>query len=168
MEHIVSRFMDVLSSQKEIHKRLVDLSEQKQEIIEKNDVTALDAVVKQEQRELTSLTSLEKRRRQLMEELSQKVNKPAGTIVLGDFLTVSTPKQREKLEPLSHEISSLLSEQMRLNDINKRLVESRLDYVHFALDMLTDDNDPSQHYGAAQGVAAGPSQRKSSIIDQKI
>ena len=167
MEYIVSRFMDVMMSQKEIHHRLGDLSGQKQGVIANNEVAALDAIVRQEQRELAALSSLEKRRRQLMEELSRHTKKPAKDILLTDFLLVATPEQKERLESLAHEISSLLSEQLRLNDINQRLIDSRLDYVHFALDMLTDDEDPSQHY-AVQGAAVGATQRKSSIIDQKI
>ncbi|MDR3207457.1 MAG: flagellar protein FlgN [Oscillospiraceae bacterium] len=164
---ILNNFCEVLSDERALHADLLALSTQKKDAITKNDVTALDNIVKGEELLLARLNNLERLRRECVSELAAELGRPAEEIVLRDFLSVSPPEQREQLTGLHRELRSLLERQIGINEINKRLIESRLEYIHYTMEAVVGgDAVPYQTYGAGR-EAARPT-RKTTIIDQKV
>jgi flagellar biosynthesis/type III secretory pathway chaperone len=168
MRQNLNQFCEVLASEKELHTGLLALSTQKKDAITKNDVRALDSIVKGEELLLARLNNLERQRRECVAELASGLGRPAEEIVLKDFMEVSSPEQRERLSGLHKDLSSLLERQIGVNEINKRLIESRLEYIHYTMEAVAGGDAVSyQTYGAVGHEAARPA-RKTTIIDQKV
>ncbi len=165
MQQLLAHFGDVLSAEKEVHVALLALSTKKKNAITTNDIPALDQIVKGEENLLSQLNSWERKRKECVAELAARVGRPAQELILQDFLSHADQPTKERLQTLHKELKALLEQQMDVNDINKKLIESRLEYINYTLETVSGGATGASHiYGAAPGQQA----RKSSIIDQKV
>jgi len=168
VQQVLTQFADTLSAQREVHMELLSLSEQKKDAITKNDVPSLDRIVKGEEVLLSRLNQWEHKRRECVRELAGQVGRPVGEVVLRDFLPLCDTDQRERLETLHTELTSLLKRQIAVNDINKRLIESRLEYINYSLETASDAGQSAFHTYGEEGREFGRPERKTSFIDQKV
>jgi flagellar biosynthesis/type III secretory pathway chaperone len=168
MGQLLERFYETLSAEREVHKELLTLSTQKKEAIIQNDIPSLDRIVKGEEILLSRLNQWEKKRKDCVQTIASQVGRPAQEIVWQDFLPAGDSAQRERLMTLHRDLKSLLEEQIAVNDINKRLIESRLEYIDYSLETIAGEGQGAyQTYGGG-GQGSGRPARKTSIIDQKV
>ncbi len=163
ISELIARFAEVMGAEVSLYSELLALSEEKKDILVQSKVDELSELVKKEQVLLYKLNEWEKKRLVCVTELSALTGKPSSDIALRDFAEVGDETQRGHLDKLHDELARLLKEQMRLNDLNRKIIESRLEYIHFALEAVADTQNPSQTYGKN-----GYGQRGNSIIDKKI
>ncbi|MCL2747419.1 MAG: flagellar protein FlgN [Oscillospiraceae bacterium] len=167
MQQSMDRFCEALSAEREVHRELLRLSARKRDAITSNDVSSLDKIVKNEETLLSRLGHWEKVRKACVVDLAKEVGRPAGEIVLKDFFEFCTERQKEQLSDLHTELGALLEKQITINEINKRLIESRLEYINFSLETAVGGGQAAYHnYGDGQNAVRPPS--KTRIIDQKI
>ncbi|MDR0380579.1 MAG: flagellar protein FlgN [Oscillospiraceae bacterium] len=166
MQTLLDTFCAVLTAERDVHRELLDLSESKKGAITENNISDLDGIVKQEQVLLTRLNEWERKRRDCVSALAVRLGQHTSDIVLQDFLNVSDVRHAERLNALCTELTDLLDRQVRLNDVNRRLIESRLDYIQYTLDAVSQRQSPSLLYDG--GGADAPAVRKNNIIDQKV
>jgi len=159
---------ETLSIERDVHRELLWLSEQKKDAITKNDVSSLDRIVKEEEVLLPTLLQCERRRKDCMQALAGQLDHGPQEMTLQNILPLCEPEQRERLTELQGDLKSLLERQVTINDLNKKLIESRLEYISYSLETLSDAGQESfQTYGG-EGLDPGRSARKNSIIDQKV
>ncbi|MDR2670156.1 MAG: flagellar protein FlgN [Oscillospiraceae bacterium] len=167
MQTLLDAFCAVLTAERDVHRELLRLSEAKKVAITENNLSDLDGIVKQEQILLTRLNEEERKRRDCVNALAARLGQRAADIVLQDFLNVSDVRHAEQLNALYTELTDLLDRQVRLNEINRKLIESRLEYIHYTLDAVSQRQSPSRLYGVDGADAPAPA-RKNNIIDQKV
>ena len=167
MQPLMDRFCDTLSAEREVHKELLTLSAQKKEAITKNDVPSLDRIVRGEEVLLSRLNHWEKRRKECVRGIAARVDRPASEIILQDFLPLCNDSQRERLTELHREMTTLLEKQIAVNELNKRLIESRLEYIDFSLDTMAGTGEGAyQTYDGGRDLDRPT--HKINIIDQKV
>ena len=167
MQQLMERFCDTLESEREVHRELLEFSERKRTAITSNDVPTLDKIVKNEEVLLSRLNHLEKKRMDCVRDLATHEGRPAREIILQDFLELCDETQRNRLHELHLDLKSLLERQIAINETNKRLVESRLEYIRFSLETATGEGQSAyQTYEGGHERAA--STRKTSFIDQLV
>lgn len=166
MQMLLDQFCGVLAAERDVHRELLALSTAKKDVIIKNDIAALDKIVKKEQSLLMRLEDCEKKRRSCVGDLAGRVGRPAEQIVLQDFIDVSDEAGEALLRELYGDLTSLLEQQIQLNDVNKKLVESRLEYINFILEAAASQPNPSHIYGG--GAGENKQTRKPNFIDQKV
>lgn len=167
MQQLIALFCDVLTAERDIHVSLLAHSKQKKDAITKNDLPALDKIVKSEEVLLSQLNHWERKRKEYVAELAAGLGRPAQELLLQDFLSLCDEPNQAQLKELHHELKRLLEEQMEINELNKKLIESRLEYINYTLETVSSNTQGASHiYGG--GAQPGHSGRKSSIIDQKV
>ena len=70
-------------------------------------------------------------------------------------------------EGIHVELVAVLDEQVKLNDVNRQLVESRLEYINFLIDTMGEETDGSNPYNSS-GADARTREQRSRIIDQRV
>ena len=168
MRQLLETFFETLSAQRDVHGELLTLSTEKKDAIVNNDVRSLDRIVKGEEVLLSRLNHWEHKRKECVQTLAGQVGRPAQEIGWQDFLPAGDPQQREHLTELHRDLKILLEKQIAVNDINKRLIESRLEYIDFSLETIAGEGQGSfQTYGG-EGLEPDRTARKTSIIDHKV
>ena len=167
MQQMMERFCESLTAEREVHKELLSLSVRKRDAITSNDVPSLDRIVKNEELLLSRLSHWEKKRRDCVHDLAGQSGRPEREIVLQDFFNLCDEQQKERLSGLHSDLKTLLEKQIAINEINKRLIESRLEYINFSIETAAGSGQaPYQTYGGGKENAKPA--RKTSFIDQRI
>ncbi|GHV07845.1 hypothetical protein FACS1894217_09350 [Clostridia bacterium] len=162
MNNEIIALIDVLEAQRDIYRGLITLSEQKKEAILAGKVNQLDRLVKDEQEPLTRLRELERRRKSELEKLAARLKIPAADIKLHDVLAVAPANIKNRLQTVQEELTTALKSQMTINEVVKKLLESRLEYISFMMDMNTGDYTNSYNAEAGENRPQKPVTR---IID---
>lgn len=168
MNDLVSRFTEVMSKEKDIYERLLKISEGKKGAILSKETKALDAIVREEQSLILRLEQLEKRRIKCSAELAREINTPLEGITLLLFAEQGTLEQSEVLIEIHKELSTMLETLSKHNEENKALLDSRLEYVHFAMDTLTPDQNPGVYSTTGNDGSFNDNTTRTGIIDRKV
>ena len=139
MTEIISRLITALGEQRDIYIKLYQLSLQKREAIESQDLDKLNLIVKDEQPLLIQLNESERGRVKILGELAPSLNKSAEKISLQDITEVCPTSFVAPLKRIHVELSNALTSQVSLNDVNRKLIESRLEYISFMMDSTSNE-----------------------------
>ena len=131
MEEYIARLIDMLAEQRDVYVKLTAGSERKREAIVNNSVEALDAEVKEEQLLLARLQELERNRKTLLSSVAVVAGRPASELNVGIILESCPAHLQAPLIKVQKELTAQLHEQAKINDINKKLLESRIEYMRF-------------------------------------
>ena len=167
MDMLFRRFFEILTGERTLYSQLVQLSQEKKDAVSQNKIDELDRIVRDEQNQLVRLQEWERARRKCAEEFAQAMGRPAGDIGMKDFLEACPAPQKPMIEKLYRELLSVVEEQAALNDINRQLIEQRLEYIDMMVGSAQPVRDTSHVYDSAGG------ERKKwkpnlSIIDRKV
>ncbi|GHU94104.1 hypothetical protein FACS1894208_04610 [Clostridia bacterium] len=148
LDDAIGALTDILGRQRDIYKGLIALSEQKKEAILDGKVALLDKLVKEEQEPLTVLRELERKRKLRLEELAAALGKPAADVTIHDVLAVCPVELTAALRRVQEELTETLRAQVSVNEVVKKLIETRLEYISFMMDMNSSDYTNSYDAGA--------------------
>jgi hypothetical protein len=128
-----------LSEQRDIYIKLYGLSLQKRDAIEAQDLDRLNQIVKDEQPLLIQLSESERGRVKILGEFAPALKMPAEKISLQSIIEICPPSFVVPLKRIHIELSNALKSQMALNDVNRKLIESRLEYISFMMDTSSNE-----------------------------
>jgi flagellar biosynthesis/type III secretory pathway chaperone len=154
------RLADILSEEKAVYTELLELSEEKRLAVFDRDVQRLDAVVRREQSAVTDLNHWEKQRLVCMDAPGNdqlvlgQGSSDAPTLLF--YADKAPPEEGNILRTLHKELNEILAKLSKRNAENKALIESRLEYVQFAVDALTAEQTAGL-YGSGYGSARSDS-----------
>lgn len=170
MEQLVEQFLKVMREEKAIYQDLLSLSENKTDAIADKNVNNLDAIVRQEQSAILRLNQCEKRRLHYVGLLCQNTGEHPETVTMLRFAEYATPDGSLELHALHDELSDILKRLSDKNHTNRALLESRLEYVHFAMDMLNTEQSPGVYDmgGFDSRYDSGVPAKGKTIIDRKV
>ena len=142
------RLIGVLTETKAVYAELLELADEKRAAVYEKSIERLDAAVRKEQAAAARLNHWEKQRLACMDVPEGSSDPP--TLL---FFAGQAPREEgERLSELHGELSGLLRELSKRNAENKALIESRLEYVRFALDALNAEQTAGL-YGSRYGTA---------------
>jgi flagellar biosynthesis/type III secretory pathway chaperone len=157
------RLIEVLSETKAVYAELLELADQKRSAVYEKNIEQLDAVVRHEQAAAVRLGHWEKQRLACMD--SPKGSSEQPTLLF--LLTGAPAAEGEKLRALHDELSGQLSALTKKNAENKTLIESRLDYVRFALDALNAEQSAGIYAGRHGKAPSDSGAPPKTIFDKK-
>jgi len=146
MEKLLTDILDSLEQEKEIYKELIDLSTRKTDIILKKKVDVLDKLVDLEQELVEHIKKLELDRQELVEELAKVKDVEANTITLSKLIEWSEGDLRLKFENIQEEFTRIIDRLRHLNEINAKLIRTNLEYIDFALSLVTGEGASGSIY----------------------
>ncbi len=129
-----AKLMAALEQLRALYSQLVPLSEQKREHILAQKLDALNQVVKDEQILLVKLTEAERQRKLAIMTIAEELQLPTDQITMGTIIDNCPPSRQPALHALHTELTNLLQQQVNINETNRKLIESRLEYISFVMD----------------------------------
>ncbi|MDN4492194.1 flagellar protein FlgN [Ureibacillus aquaedulcis] len=134
----VQPIISILEKLEKMHHSLLQLANQKTELVKKGDMDGLDSIIKNEQSHVAAIEVLEKQRQQMVTDYLR-----AKGIALSDTPTVAqvieaaeVQEERNQLNEVSQQLKSVIVDLRKQNDLNQKLVFQSLQFVNMSLDML--------------------------------
>ena len=138
MATLVETLIQVLNEECEVYSDLVDISNEKTQIIVANDIEKLQKITDQEQDILTTIANLEHKREEATKVIAMVLGKNTKGVKLRDVIGFMEG-QPDIQEQLSDVHDRLLHVVKRLSEINKHnsvLVNDQLEMIQFNLNVL--------------------------------
>ncbi|MFD0714955.1 flagellar protein FlgN [Paenibacillus sp. GCM10027626] len=137
----INEILEILEKQLEHYGSLLDLINQKRTILISNDVEQLNVFMKKERQQLQIAEALEQERIRLTNKYFLKcgiIRSRAGTI--SDMVRIVTnAEEKTKLLHYQKQLSSLLGEIRKVNELNQQLIAQSLQFIEYSIDLLIDD-----------------------------
>ena len=167
MDSLIKQLLDILSEEEKIYGALLELSENKKEALSGEDLGAINEIVKEEQALIATVQAREKARVKCTIAISQL--SPVRNVSLGTISGLIPDNERGRYDRLCASLPQTLSSLHDQNEINRKLLETRLSYVHFVMDAMDPQSMTGTIYGA-QGATEEPQIRsaKSNLYDQTV
>jgi flagellar biosynthesis/type III secretory pathway chaperone len=152
----------ILAEEQTVLEELIVLAGETRDAAYKKDRERLDAVVRREQGAVMRLEHWEKQRLACLSTLEDQ----PGSVTLLFFADLAPRDEGEELRKAYETLSGLIDRLRKLNNENRVLIESRLEYVQFVLDTLGGEQS-SGVYGAG-GVSQSTGSVPKKILDKKV
>lgn len=163
MDTLYQRFADLLGSGRQLYAQMVALSQAKRKAILGNQIDELDRAVRDEQNQLVRLQEWERNRKKCADELALKLGLAPEELRINDIIDAAPEYERPRLNARYQELLAVVQEQVAVNDQNRVLIESRLEYVNVMVDTMRGDSQDTTY--TAQGGEPERLTRGSNIIN---
>lgn len=140
MAGMIDQLIDVMKEQTERHTELYGLSLEEKDAIIKNDIEVLQNLVNLKNMVISQNNRLEKNRIALVKDIAEVMlfKKEEGEIALSDVIEIlaDQPVEQEKLRTAGTMLRESVEKLKEINDINKALLESSMEFVEYSLNAL--------------------------------
>ncbi|MCM3288573.1 flagellar protein FlgN [Paenibacillus sp. MER 180] len=152
----VQRIMESLSLLNDLHKQLIDIAEEKKQVIIKNDVEGLSQLMTKESRLLKRVAEADEDRLQAAQEfiLEKGIRSQLNLTVTEITRLVFNAEEREQIVSLRDNLSNTINKLKVKNDQNQDLLRQSLEFIDFSINIFMgaeDDGiyraDSAQAYG---------------------
>jgi len=133
MENLLS----ILEEELGIYKRILEVSNNKTALLKENKVKELEDTTKEEESLVATIIEKEKVRLQEVKNICRTYGKPEENLKIEE-LCEFIDNSKEELLAYKNEITSILEELKKVNQLNSVLINSSLEYINFAVNMLTE------------------------------
>lgn len=136
----VQDIVRILDEQTELYGRLLETANEKTPVLVEGDVDRLNAIVQKERKLIARAEQLEQQR--ILETHRHFVS--LGYISRMNTLreviqSVNQPELKQKLIDQQRELSALLEELRRVNDLNQQLIRQALAFIDYSISLAVDD-----------------------------
>ena len=131
MQKVIWEIADILEKELHIQKELLGLSKELTDVIINGEIKELDNILKVQQTMIMTLGKLEEERMEISSRLGDE------DITMTDLIARAEGKLAVRLQELFDDFSYVIDEQKTINNINKKLLKTNLEYIEFTLSNLT-------------------------------
>ncbi|WP_062108979.1 flagellar protein FlgN [Bacillus niameyensis] len=117
-----------------LHEQLHKVALEKTAALKQNDIQALGKLLREEQKLVAEIQIANRSREQAVELLTGEKG-----MTMSDLISKMVEPEREKLNDLQMQLSTLLQELQNANDLNQQLLQYSLQFVNMNLDMLAPE-----------------------------
>lgn len=134
----MEELLATLSSEEEIYKQIIPVSEKKTEVLIKGDLKELEAVTQQEQLLIDKANLLGKKRESVIANIGVVLNRDASTLDLGTLaqLLGKQPEEKKKLAKVHDSLKMVMKRLIDINEKNKNLIENSLEMVEYNMNFI--------------------------------
>ncbi len=138
MASLLENLIGVLDSENTEYKKLVDLADSKTPVIVAGDIENLNKIMEDEQVIVGTIQKLEKRRRSILADIANVVNRDVKTLKLIDLINMleKIPDQQQMLKDVHVQLRETIDRLKGINDKNQMLLSDKLEMVEFNLNMI--------------------------------
>lgn len=144
MAGMIDQLVSVMREQTERHTELYGLSLEEKEAIIKNDVDTLQNLVNLKNIVISQNNRLEKQRVSLVNDIADVMGHKIEDISLADVIEImkDQPQDQEKLRESGLKLKESVEKLKEVNDLNKSLLESSIEFVEYSLNALRSTIQP--------------------------
>jgi flagellar biosynthesis/type III secretory pathway chaperone len=142
MSTVLAELTRLLNQQKVLYEELLELAKEKQKILVKGSLEALDSLTKKEEALIFQAGKLEEQRyqcgRQVISLLGLKEDVP-----LSEIKEKAPLEYKKPLETVLQELTGLFQDLTRLNEENTNLIQQSLRFVNFTMEVISQQSKPT-------------------------
>jgi len=165
MNDRTDRLLEILTAQRDLYAEMLKLSENKRDVIVKNDIGELDRIVKREEAILVKIGELERNRRETLDKIAEALNITAEELSSSKILESVSPQDQEKFNAVVNDLTEILKKLGDVNETNSKLIKFNLDYINNIINKVVMGDGKNATY-TDKGNSAVKQQKN--IIDQTI
>lgn len=166
MNELLEKLIQNLLQEKDIYKELLEISEQKKQVIANTDIKELEKIVQLEQEFIVRIGKLEDERQGIIDAIAAQKKLPSEDITISTLISWAPEEIARRLESIKQEFEYIIEKQKDLNRINEKLLKINLEYVDFAINFLAGSQSSASVYGE-KGQAAKVQQSRN-LFDKKV
>lgn len=137
MASLIEELLATLEEQKENYADLLVLSEEKINVIAKNDIEMLTKITKAESVIVGSNQKLDKKREECVKNIGIVLNHNPDELTLTKIANlINNLDEKSAILKIKDELEKILVSLKSKNEINNQLIESSLDYVDFSVNLM--------------------------------
>ncbi|MCY9528651.1 MULTISPECIES: flagellar protein FlgN [Paenibacillus] len=154
----VQQIIGTLTLLNDLHKQLLDIAEEKKQVIIKNDVEGLSQLMTKESRLLKQVAEVDEDRQQATQQfiLEKGIRSQLNLTVTEIARLVFQAEERVELLRSKEELTRTIEKLKKVNLQNQQLIQQSLEFVDFSLNMFLGAEDdgfyqrPDQQHGSSR------------------
>lgn len=138
MASLVENLVETLEGENSEYQQLLELSRGKTQVIVKGDLDELTHITDDEQDIVSRISSLEKKRTEIMKSIAKILNTDVEGLKLENLISLldKAPKDQKALAAVHDKLKLTLQEMKMINERNEQLLSSAIEMVDFNLSLL--------------------------------
>jgi len=119
-----------------IYQEILKLSKDKTDIVKENRVSELETITRSEEELIANVIELEKKRIAKVKDICRQYGKEEKSLKIDELCEFVT-EGKEELQSFKIEITKILKELKKVNNLNDALIRNNLEYINFAVSIAT-------------------------------
>jgi flagellar biosynthesis/type III secretory pathway chaperone len=135
---LLENLINVLDSENTEYRKLVILADSKTSVIVAGDIDGLNKIMDDEQAIASTIQNMEKRRKSILADIANVVNRDVKTLKLIDLIKMleKIPDQQQLLVDVQARLRETIDSLKSLNEKNQALLSEKLELVNFNINMI--------------------------------
>jgi flagellar biosynthesis/type III secretory pathway chaperone len=137
-----------LESLNDTHETLLELGEQKKQVLIRNQVNELTQITNQESKLMKQVTEQEQQwLGNTSKFLEEKGYKPNAAMTMSELVKlVFKAEEKQALLDVQHKLMQTIEKLKEMNALNQQMIEQSLSYIDYTLDLMTGAPDQDMFY----------------------
>ena len=138
MASLMDNLLDVLNEEESQYRELINLSNEKKDVLIRADVERLQQITEAEQNITDDLHNLEVKRRSVISDMAVVLRRNEEELTVEKMIEIldKQPEEREKLAEVRKRLRETLDEMIRVNTQNQILIKQAMEMVEFDLTLF--------------------------------
>lgn len=135
---LIDELIGVLDEECNVYRRLVPIAEEKTRVIVRNDLSSLQEITSEEQAAIGSISTLERKRDQIMENIRTVINRKTGEFTLKTLIGLleKQPKEQKALSIIHDNLKDTIQRLVEINNRNTSLIKQSLEMIEFNMNFI--------------------------------
>jgi flagellar biosynthesis/type III secretory pathway chaperone len=135
---LIDELIGILEEECNVYQQLIPISEEKSQVIVKNDLTSLQDITSKEQTAISRINVLERKRDQIMVNIRTVINRKTGEFTLNTLIGLmeKQPKEQTALSLIHDNLKSTIQRLVEINNRNKSLIQQSLEMIEFNMNFI--------------------------------
>ena len=138
MASLMDNLLDVLNEEESQYRELIDLSNEKKDVLIRADIERLQQITEAEQNITDDLHNLEAKRRSVVSDMAVVLRRDEGELTVEKMIEIldKQPEEQKKLAEVRKRLRDTLDEMIRVNTQNQILIKQAMEMVEFDLTLF--------------------------------
>ncbi|HWT73666.1 MAG TPA: flagellar protein FlgN [Mobilitalea sp.] len=138
MASLIDELIGILEQEYQVYKLLIPISEEKTQVIVKNDLMSLQEITNKEQLAVDKINALEHKREAAMVNIKTVINRNSGEFTLKTLIGLmeKQPKEQKVLSILHDNLKGTIQRLVEVNNRNKSLIQQSLEMIEFNMNFI--------------------------------
>lgn len=136
MASLIEELLNVLEEETGCYQTLLNMADNKKDVIIKGDVPSLQEITNKEQELAGHLLRLERKRKQNLEDICMVLNKRPEELTINRLIEILSGTEKDRLKDVHNRILTVISELKKYNDSNADLIQQSLEYIEFTVNAI--------------------------------
>lgn len=162
MASLINELISILEDETGCYQKLLDMADNKKDVIIRGDVPSLQEITKIEQELAGHILRLEKKRKQNLDDMCLVLGKKIEEMTISHLIDLLKGEEKEKLKKISESLLDAVTKLQIYNNTYKDLIEHSLEFINFTFNaMQSTVNAPVNNSYQAKGNRYDESQGRS-------